>query len=76
MQELRKFIWKPNLKLPQIYKRICEKEDYALTTMGRNIRIQLSKHHVRGPLSADVDANSCQQFEKITVGKFTLSAAV
>ncbi|XP_043474343.1 uncharacterized protein LOC122506302 isoform X1 [Leptopilina heterotoma] len=76
MQELRKFIRKPGLKLPQIYKRICEKEDYALTPIDRNIRIELSQRHEEGPLPADIDANICEQFRKIAVGKCTLSTAL
>lgn len=76
LQELRKYIRKPDLKLPQIYKRISEREDYALTPLDHNIRIQLSLIHNDGPLPEDINANHCQQFNKVEIGKCVLSTAL
>lgn len=76
LRELRKYIRKAALKLPQIYKRISEKEDYALTPLDHNVRIRLSLRHDDGPLPENTDANRCQQFNKIEIGKCVLSTSL
>lgn len=75
-QALRKLIRKPGLKLPQIYKRIAEREDYALTPVVSDTKIKLSQSHSDGPLPVNITANICQQFKKIEIGKNTISSSL
>lgn len=73
LTQLRKWIRKPHLWLPQVYKRISESEDADLPPADTNIRINLTQIHVEGPLPNNIPANLCQQFKKMVIGEFTLS---
>lgn len=76
LQQLRKWIRKPGLKLPQIYKRISEKDDYALTPVEPENSVKLSQVHAEGPLPPNLTGFPCQQFKKVEVGEHTLSTSL
>ena len=73
--ELRKFIRKPGLKLSQVYNRIAEKDDFISTPSNNSIHIRLSQRHADAPLSEVTPSHLCQQFKKLTIGKFTFATS-
>lgn len=76
MQQLRKWIRKPGLKLSKIYKRISQEENYALRPAEHLNQIKLSQSHFEGPLTDNVTEDLSQQLNKLEVGKCVISTAL
>lgn len=61
LRKLRKWIPKPGLRLSQVYKRIIESEDAALTPVDTNIQINLTQRHEEGPLPENIPVNNSRK---------------
>ena len=76
MPKLRRCIRKPGLKLPQVYERICERDDSNIASVNNDIHVRLSQTHAHGPLPEHVNEKNYQQFHKLKVGAVTFATTL